>query len=65
MVDSISGGSTPSLLSALMADVTAKQNLEVALIKKSQDVQKMQGEAAVKLIEAASVPPQGGIDVRA
>jgi hypothetical protein len=63
MVDSVSSGNTPSLVSAVLAEVTAKQNLEVSLVKKAQDVQKIQGEAAIKLIEAASVPVQGGIDV--
>jgi hypothetical protein len=65
MVDSVSGGNALNLVSAALAEMTAKQNLDVALVKKAQDVQKAQGEAAVKLIEAASVPAQNSIDVRA
>lgn len=51
-------------MTALMKEATAKQNLEVTMVKKAQDVEKVQGEAALKLIEAAgSVPQAGKIDV--
>lgn len=64
MINSISGGNAPGLMTALMKEATAKQDLEVALVKKAQDVQKMQGEAALKLIETAgSVDEAGKIDV--
>ncbi|WP_150046524.1 MULTISPECIES: hypothetical protein [Methylomonas] len=66
MVDSVSGGSAPGLMTALMKEAGAKQTLEVTMVKKAQDVQQMQGEAAVKLIEnAGNVAPAGGIDVHA
>ncbi len=43
------------------ASQTDRENLEVAVIKKGQDVEKQQGEAAVKMIEAAS---PGKIDIK-
>ncbi len=65
MIGSISGSNAPGLATALMKDATARQNLEVAVIKKSQDIEKMQGEAALKLIETAgTVSDPGRIDVR-
>ncbi|QPK63140.1 hypothetical protein IVG45_20420 [Methylomonas sp. LL1] len=66
MVDSVSSGNAAGLITALMSEVAAKQNLQVGLVKKAQDVEKMQGEAALKLIEAAgNVADAGKIDVRA
>lgn len=66
MVGSISGGNAPGLATALMKEATAKQNLEVTVIKKGQDIEKMQGEAALKLIDSAagSNSKPGGIDIR-
>ena len=65
MVGSISNGNAPGLLTALMKEATAKQNLEVTLVKKAQDVQEMQGESALKLIDAATDTAEPGrIDVR-
>jgi hypothetical protein len=64
MVGSVSGSNAPGLMTALMKEATAKQNLEVAVIKKGQDIEKMQGEAALKLINAASNAQEPGkIDV--
>jgi hypothetical protein len=66
MVGSVSGGNAPGLMTALMKEATAKQNLEVSVVKKAQDVQKMQGEPALKLIETAgNVSQSGKIDVYA
>ncbi len=61
MVDSIGSGNAPGLATALMQAKTDRENMEVAIVKKGQDVEKQQGEAAVKLIEAAS---PGKIDIR-
>jgi hypothetical protein len=44
MVDSISSRNATGLITALMNGVAAKQNLQVGLVKKAQDVEKMQGE---------------------
>lgn len=66
MVGSVSGGNAPGLMTALMKEVAARQNLEVSLVKKAQDVEKMQGEAAIKLIETAgSVVEAGNLDIYA
>ena len=61
MVGSIGGANAPGLATALMQAKTDRENLEVAVIKKGQDVEKQQGEAVVKMIEAAS---PGKIDVK-
>ncbi|MCQ8126908.1 hypothetical protein [Methylomonas rivi] len=66
MVGSISGGNAPGLMAALLKEVSAKQSLEVTLAAKARDVEKMQGEAALKLIETAgNVAGSGKIDVHA
>jgi len=66
MVGSITGSNAPGLMTALMKEATAKQNLEVTMVKKAQDAEKMQGESALKLIESAgSVSGNGKIDVYA
>lgn len=65
MVNSVTGGSSAGLLSAVMKGAADKQNLEVAVLKKSQDLQKMQGESALKLIDSAgAAAPSNSVDVR-
>lgn len=64
MVGSVSGGNVAGLIAAWVKEVSAKQQLEVDLVKKAQDVEKMQGEAALKLIEAAgNVDGSGKINI--
>lgn len=63
MVGSVSSNNASGLLTALMKQASIKQNLEVSVVKKAQDVEKMQGEAALKLIEAANVAEPGRIDI--
>lgn len=66
MVGSVSGGNAPGLMTALMKEAAARQTLEVSVVKKGQDIEKMQGEAALKLIDAAAnVSEPGKIDVHA
>jgi len=66
VVGSISGGNAPGLMAALLKEVSAKQSLEVTLAAKARDVEKMQGEAALKLIETAgNAAGSGKIDVHA
>ncbi len=66
MVGSVEGGNAPGLMTALMKEASARQNLEVSVLKKAQDVQKMQGEATLKLIESAGGGAQPGkVDVYA
>lgn len=65
MIGSVGGAGAPGLATALMKETTAKQDVEVAVIKKSQDIEKAQGEAALKLIDSTSGASVGGIDLYA
>lgn len=61
----ISGNSSGSLLDAVMAKQAGEVNGEIAVLKKGQEVQKQQGEAAVALIEAAASGLGQQVDFRA
>ncbi len=61
----ISGNSSGSLLDAVMAKQAGEVNREIAVLKKGQEVQKQQGEAAVALIEAAASGLGQQVDFRA
>lgn len=66
MIGSVGGAGAAGLATALMKEKTAVQDVEVALIKKGQDVEKAKGESALKLIDSASgVTEPGHIDVHA
>jgi len=47
-------GDAPGLATSMMNKKTAEEELAVTVIKKGQDIEKAQGEAAVKMIEAAA-----------
>jgi len=65
MVSSVESSGSSALLAALMKETLAQQNLDVAVVKKAQEVEKMQGEAALKLIDAAAnIVELDRIDVR-
>jgi len=61
----ISGSSSGSLLDAIMAKQAGEVNREIAVLKKGQEIQKQQGEAAVALIEAAASGLGQQVDFRA
>ena len=63
MIDSTSAAGAPSLMAALMNQAVSAQNLEIAVVKKSQEIEKAQGEAALKLIDSAQ--PTNSLDVYA
>ncbi|MCF7966549.1 MAG: hypothetical protein K9L79_13570 [Methylobacter tundripaludum] len=64
MIDSVGGAGGGGLLTAVMKEATAAQNVEFALIKKSQDIEKANGESALKLIASATAAASsGGIDI--
>jgi len=66
MIGSVGGSNAPGLATALMKEKTAMQDVAVAVIKKGQDIEKANGEAALKLIDSASnVAGTGHIDVYA
>ncbi len=65
MVGSVSGGNASGLIAALLKEASARQVLDVSLVKKAQDQEKIQGEAALKLIEtAANISASGKVDIR-
>lgn len=65
MVGSVSGGNASALIAAFLKEASARQDLDVSLVKKAQDQEKMQGEAALKLIEtAANISTSGKVDIR-
>lgn len=65
MVSSVESSGSSALLAALMKETLAQQNLDVAVVKKAQEVEKMQGEAVLKLIDAAAnIVEPDRIDVR-
>ncbi len=64
MVSSVGGSSAPGLGAAQLKEAAANQELGIAVIKKGQDVEKAQGEAALKLIDSSSsVASSGRIDL--
>lgn len=65
MVSSVERNGSSALLAVMMKEAHTQQNLQVAVVKKAQDAEKMQGEAALKLIDAATnLAEPGRIDVR-
>lgn len=60
MIGSVGGSDAPGLATALMKSATTAQNVEVAIIKKGQDIERAQGEAALKLIDSASSAASSG-----
>lgn len=66
MIGSVGGSGAPGLATALMKEATARQGVAVSVVKKSQDVEKAQGEAALKLIDSASsIEGLGRVDLYA
>ncbi|MEI6395119.1 MAG: putative motility protein [Verrucomicrobiota bacterium] len=62
----ITGQPAMSLLDSVMAAETTRVDVNVGVLKKAQDAEKQQGEAVVKLLEAAGAPPtRAGLDVYA
>ncbi|ANE54562.1 hypothetical protein [Methylomonas sp. DH-1] len=64
MADSVSGVNSSGMLAAVLQQAANKQELAVAVVKKGQEVQAVQGEAALKLIDSAAAVP-GRIDTYA
>lgn len=66
MVGSVGGSGAPGLATALIKEAAAKQGVAVSVVKKNQDIEKAQGEEALKLIDSASsVESSGRIDLYA
>jgi len=65
MVGSVVATGKPGLAADLVKEVSAKQNVEVVVIKMAQDIERAQGESALTLIASASgAAVLGRIDVR-
>lgn len=62
MISSVGSNGSPGLATALMNKKTTEEELAVTVMKKGQDIEKAQGEAAVKMIESAAT---GRIDTYA
>ncbi len=66
MVGSVVATGKPGLVADLVKEVSAKQNVEVAVIRMARDIERAQGESALTLIASASdAAGLGRIDVRA
>jgi len=64
MINSVGSAAGGGLLASIMKEATASQDVEIALIKKSQDLEKANGESALKLIASATAATSsGGIDI--
>lgn len=66
MVSPVGGSTAPALTTALLKEAAANQELGIAVVKKGQNIEKAQGEAALKLIDSSSsVASSGRIDLYA
>jgi hypothetical protein len=66
MVSSVGGSTVPALTTALLKEAAANQELGIAVVKKGQNIERAQGEAALKLIDSSSsVASSGRIDLYA
>jgi len=64
MVSSVGGVAGSGLIAAVLKEATATQDVGIAVLKKSQDIEKANGESALKLIASATAATgSGGIDV--
>jgi Putative motility protein len=60
MVDSISGVAN---MAVALQQQKLTQQIDVAVMKKTKDIQEMQGQSALQLLESVKIP--SGIDVHA
>ena len=64
MISSVGSASGSVLLDSVIKQATTAQDIDIAVLKKSQDMDKANGESALKLIASASaVTRSGGIDI--
>ena len=60
MISSVGSAGGGGLLAAVMKEATATQEVEIAVLKKSQDLEKANGESALKLIASATPATSSG-----
>lgn len=64
MISSVGSAGGSGLIAAAMKDAAATQAVGIAVIKKTQDIEKANGESALKLIASTTaVMSSVGIDV--
>lgn len=61
----VSGQPAMSLLDSTLTADTTRQDVGVALLKKAQDIEKLQGQALVQMLDQAAPPADGHLDVYA
>jgi len=54
-----------SLLDSVLNAESARQDANVALLKKAQDIEKQQGQALVQMLEQSAPPADGHLDAYA
>lgn len=64
-MNGITASSSAALTQAALAQTETQNKLDMAVLKKSQEIATQQGMAAVELIKAASDASESIIDVRA
>ncbi|WP_340121037.1 YjfB family protein [Methylobacter svalbardensis] len=63
MINSVGGSGVPVLIATAMKEAAVAQDVEIAVLKKSQEIDKTNGESALKLIVSApSATSAGSID---
>lgn len=64
MISSVGSTSGAGLLASVIKETITAQDIDIAVLKKSQDLDKANGESALKLIASATaVKSSGGIDI--
>jgi hypothetical protein len=64
MISSVGGSNTSVLIAAAMKEATTAQDIQIAVLKKGQDVDKANGQSALQLIASATAATSsGGIDI--
>jgi hypothetical protein len=61
----VSAQSPTSLLDSVLNADSARQDANVALLKKAQDIEKQQGQALVQMLDQSAPPADGHLDAYA
>ncbi len=63
MIGSVGSSNTSVLIAAAMKEATTTQDIQIAVLKIGQNIDKANGEAVLQLIASASGTSAGGIDI--
>ena len=61
----VSGQPPTSLLDSILTADTTRQDVGVAMLKKAQDIEKLQGQALVQMLDQAAPPANSHLDTYA